>query len=219
MSFTDRIPTQSPYLYPSTYSFPLSYRHRRSLNPRSSVPHILNRHAGKQLARAKRTKRDLFDDDLYYKPEDEYQPLTSSEEALEEEEQKDADLKELVSYLLALSPYEESLQSKPQSPGYYWYGPSYPEESYPAPELAIPEWEEPDPVYELPERWESQAPVWQQVFYPREVDEESYYPTPVKRQMMSMVPGQRRKRYFFPFAREPYTHWGAFVPSQVRTVI
>ena len=36
--------------------------------------------------------------------------------------------------------------------------------------------------------------------------------------MLSMVPGQKRKRgsEFFPFSREPYTHWGAFVVGNKR---
>nr|KAG5704967.1 hypothetical protein BaRGS_022809 [Batillaria attramentaria] len=196
-------------MYP--YYPPYLQRRRRSL-AHKRLPHIHSRHRSKALARAKRTKRDLLDDDLYYNEDEgdyDFQPETS-----------DASLQELMGYLLSLYPSLYEPQSPPQQefPGYNWFGQGYPEESYPAPEIPVPEWEEPDygPEYvEVPVGWEAVAPGWEPAFYPEEMEEESpYYPAPAKRQMLSFVPGQRRKRYFFPFAREPYTHWGAFVPAQ-----
>ncbi|XP_067675349.1 uncharacterized protein [Haliotis asinina] len=47
-----------------------------------------------------------------------------------------------------------------------------------------------------------------------ELEQEPEY-VPSKRQMMSNLPGIR-KRYFYPFSREPETHWGAFIPQQKR---
>lgn len=202
------MPVNYGYPYPAG-SYYLQ-RRRRSLARRRLSPSLRRRSVGKQLARSKRTKRDLFDDDLYYSQEGAYEPEPPSQE-------NQADLEELIAYLMALYPsLYDSEQPRPDSqyPGYPWYAgssASYPEEAYPE----YLEWEEPEYV-DVPVGWEPspQVPAWEPTFYPEELEEPDYYPTAAKRQMMSMVPGQRRKRYFYPFAREPYTHWGAFVPSQ-----
>lgn len=200
------------------YQYPRSYflqRRRRSLARRRL--HRRNG-SGKQLARSKRTKRDLFDDDLYY-PTRQEMPQEDPQD-----EERQADMEELIAYLMALYPslYENQQPPRQDStyPGYFWYGNGNSNGGYPAAEEGYPEytpeWEEPE-YLEVPAGWEPnqvEAPAWEPAFYPEEVEEPDYYPTPGKRQMLSMVPGNRRKRYFYPFAREPYTHWGAFVPSQ-----
>ncbi|XP_046329510.2 uncharacterized protein LOC124113268 [Haliotis rufescens] len=68
-------------------------------------------------------------------------------------------------------------------------------------------------AYEPYERYpveESYPETYEEV----EQQEEPEY-VPSKRQMMSNLPGIR-KRYFYPFSREPQTHWGAFIPQQKR---
>lgn len=201
---------------PYAYKYPGYIRRRRRSLAHRRLPHVRSRRRSKQLARAKRTKRDLLDDDLYYDDEAEDYPLPPAS--------NQASLEELMAYLLSLYPslYEPQQPPRlPDYPGYNWYGRDYPEEGYPD-EMSVPEWEEPDygvePAWEVPAvDWEGAAvPGWEPAFYPEEVEEEGvpYYPAPAKRQMMSMVPGVRRKRYFFPVNREPYTHWGAFVNTQ-----
>lgn len=196
-----------PYNYP-----PYLQRRRRSLKPHPRLHHIHSRHRSKELARAKRTKRDLLDDDMYYNGnEEEYSELPP--------EISEANLEDLMAYLLALYPslYEPQTPAEMEYPGYKWYGAGYPEDSYPAPEVPVQGWEEPElgPEYvETPAGYDVSR--WEPVFYPEPVEpqESPYYPAPAKRQMLSFVPGSRRKRYFFPFSREPSTHWGAFVPAQ-----
>lgn len=218
----------------------------------------------KELSRAKRTKRDLFDDDLYYNakvpasrapaaypvghaPPPElvpalYQPDPQLVEALAEQEQEEENREEVERLIASLVELYPSLfATHPQAdlglanlPGYMWYGAGYPEQS-----AYYPRWrqeeeqgeagEEVEPEYleMAPQVWNSrpvlEPPAWQPAVYPEQVlqeeeegedEEPGLYPSLDKRQMLSFVPGQRRKRYFFPFAREPYTHWGAFVPGQ-----
>ncbi|XP_076466813.1 uncharacterized protein LOC143298034 isoform X2 [Babylonia areolata] len=251
------------YLYPADPY----YRRRRSLAARARLPHIHRRrhnsHSERELSRAKRTKRDLFDDNLYYNTdrlydlrerereeqelelEREEEEEEEEEEEAEEEAERNAEVQQLLTYLVSLYPalYDNERPS-PQLPAYLWQGARYPEEEVVAeePYWAEPtlyeeeeeeeepqpprvEWGEPVEQQQQQEEEVMEVPAWEPSFYPedaalRELEEEEeeeepeYYPAVAKREMLSFVPGQRRKRYFFPFAREPYTHWGAFVPSQ-----
>ncbi|XP_076444942.1 uncharacterized protein LOC143282929 [Babylonia areolata] len=201
-------------------------RRRRSL-ARHRLPHIHRRRrsGGKQLSRAKRTKRDLFDDELYYNPDAQLalQRAVDEEEAREE---KQAEVEELLSYLVALYPalYNNN-QLPPRGPGpypgYLWYGSNHPEEEaypeYPEMEEEADYEEVPAFVADVEPPPPSQlAPAWEPAFYPEEVEEQGYYPAPAKRQGFPGYPSlrPRLKRYFFPYSQEPYAHWGAFVPAQ-----
>lgn len=208
---------------PYAFTYPYIHRDRRSPSFRRFRPGLRYHRniGGKQLARTKRTKRDLLDDDLYYNPDSEYR-LPPPYDFPQDLADKETDLEELLPYLLALYPnlFEDPRLPVPEyPPGYAWEGPSYPEvENLPPP--PSPEWEEePKPVdpYDAPPEWEPRLTGPFQAepeLYPEAVESEDFYPTPAKRQMLSLVPGSRRKRYFWPVALEPYSHWGAFVPEQ-----
>ena len=213
-----RLPVNYGYPYPAG-SYYLQRRRRSLARRRLSGRYQRRSVGGQQLARSKRTKRDLFDDDLYYNQEPAYEPQPPRQDS-------QADLEELIAYLMALYPSLYDSQPRPslesQYPPVYPWSAADSSAGYPE-EAAYPqylEWEEEEeePEYmEVPVGWEPspQVPAWEPTFYPEELEAEpDYYPPAAKRQMLSMVPGQRRKRYFYPFAREPYTHWGAFVPSQ-----
>lgn len=253
-------PEAEKFLPPYYPPYLIDRRRRRSLAHRRTFNHHQGHPARggtarqpglgaseKELSRAKRTKRDLFDDDMYdnaapaaavnsaqdlvpalYRPDPALAQAIAEQEAAEENE---ADMEQLIAYLVALypalyanRPQAESLAGLSKLPGYMWYGAGYPER-----EPHYPAWREdgqeaePEYVEMSPPEWNAQpvaeAPAWEPAFYPEvseveEQDEPSYYPATTKRQMLSFVPGQRKKRYFYPFASEPYTHWGAFVPRQ-----
>ncbi|KAL8559474.1 hypothetical protein ACOMHN_037138 [Nucella lapillus] len=214
-----RYPPGYPSSYPSYYT---QRRRRRSLVRRGRLPQIDRRRRsgkGKQLARSKRTKRDLLDDELYYNPNTEYafqQAVAKEEEAEEEEEEeRRAEMKELLSYLIALYPALYENQPPPRGspyPGNMWYGNTYPEERYPGWEGA-PEYMETLADWQQPPHGQA-APAWEPAFYPEEEEaEEDYYRAPGKRQRRGGYGGSapHKRALSTPYGQGPY--WGGLAPG------
>ncbi|XP_050394176.2 pre-mRNA-splicing factor CWC22 homolog [Patella vulgata] len=177
----NRLPQYPPRSY-------YNYRRRRSL-----MRHMKRNgyNSNKAVKRAKRIKRDLFDDDEYYYPNLVEAPVLEEpgygELEFYPEPEPEVDEGDLLAYLLSL--YEDG--NEVEEPAY--------EIENPYERLLEEEAREEEEAEEAAREEEEEEPVY----------------VPVKRQMLSTLPGMR-KRYFYPFNKEPQTHWGAFVPEQKR---
>ena len=203
--------------YPSAYYL---HRQRRAYDIRKRHNDQSKWHPS---GHSKRTKRDLVDD-LHYSQPYTYNPIHDLVEADENfSNTKTSELQNVLTNLLSLymAAKEEEIQkktvNKESNPiNYYskyiehghnsldtgWLG----KQAYVKDSTSDNEWNY------LKRPILNQA--WQPNFYEGESNDLRYNPATIKREMLSMVPNWRRKRYFFPFAREPYTHWGAFLPEQ-----
>lgn len=178
------------------------FRYRRSLDSsKKTAP-------SKNNKRARRIKRDLLDD-RYYGPyelpynSDEYQDPTADTEDVVPLTDEEADYlyKQLVNYLADdYTPEQEEPEPEEGSLDSYLNG--YGEDDN-EPYVPYTTYNDDD------------------VSYVPNVYEDRYQYGPVdfvglaKRGMIDYYPPEEEeKRYFFPFNKEPETHWGAFVPEK-----
>lgn len=74
-----------------------------------------------------------------------------------------------------------------------------------------PEEEEAYPEIDTGNEWEDLNIPQEPEYRPVTIDGEEGIFIPIKRQSLSFMPGNRRKRFFYPAFQEPKGHWGAFV--------
>lgn len=162
------------------------------------------------VKRNHRAKRDLGYDDL----SDSYFPATFNDDQYYNEVLRKRVVEAALDEAMAreLAPFLENYQSEESEyperydvPSYLEYLPES-EESFEQSPYDDDSWEMEDTFlgrpYDAPYRqsYRPQAPSL----------------VPIKRQMLSMVPGSRRKRFNYPYSQEPGSHWGAFVESEKR---
>uniref|UniRef100_A0A0B7AZM7 Uncharacterized protein n=1 Tax=Arion vulgaris TaxID=1028688 RepID=A0A0B7AZM7_9EUPU len=192
-----------------SYIRPYMPRYRRSLySPRTYITSAANK-------KSRRIKRDLLDNGYYtpydlknslYTSNDINDALISDPEESVPLSDEDAEYlyKELVNYLAnsyAAEQEEPSLEELPLDSYLNGYEEAQNEPYAP---YTIHN-EDTAPIVSNP--YEVRYP-----YYPVDIDSYQNY---AKRGMIDYYPeNEEEKRYFYPFSKEPETHWGAFVPEK-----